>query len=113
MSYAVLWNEDESPTHAGKLELGDESLLFDGLNGSSRVRREVPVAEVVSARIARGRGERIGGRPALVLARSGGRVLRLASLSGAGALHEVIDFVNTRRVGVADGSGGAPQAQLR
>ena len=96
MSYAVLWSEQEGPAHAGKLELGASSLVVDGLNGSGRIRREFSIGDVMSFRIGRGRGERLGGRPALMLQLTQGRTLRLATLAGAGVLHEVVDHISGR-----------------
>jgi hypothetical protein len=96
MSYAVLWSEQEGPAHAGKLELCPGSLVLHGLNGSGRIRREFSLDDVVSLRIGRGRGERLGGRPVVMLQLTEGRTLRLATLSGAGALHEIVDHVSGR-----------------
>lgn len=93
MSYAVLWNEEGSPTHAGKLELRDRLLVLDGVNGTGPIRREVEIGDIESLRIARSRGERLGGRPALVLQLTRGRALRLATFAGVGALHEVVDHI--------------------
>ena len=96
MSYAVLWSEQEGPAHAGKLELSAGSLVLDGVNGSGRIRREFSIGDVMSLRIGRARGERLGGRPALMLQLTEGRTLRLATLAGVGALHEVVDHISGR-----------------
>ncbi len=110
MSYAVLWSEQEGLAHAGKLEVRDRSLVLDGADGSGRVRRELPLAEIRSVRIARGLGERLGGRPALVLQLTPDRMIRIATLSGAGALHEIVDHVSKGRSGRCGVAGMRPLA---
>jgi len=104
MSYAVLWSEQEGPAHAGKLELSAGSLVLDGVNGSGRIRCDLPIGDIMALRIGRSRSERLGGRPALVLQLTRDRVVRLATLAGIGALHEVVDHISGRdhsRRGVA------------
>jgi hypothetical protein len=96
MSYAVVWSEEGSAARVGKLELHDRSLVLDGLNGAGRIRRELAIADVVSLRIGRSRGERLGGRPALVLHLAQGWTVRLATLAGVGALHEIVDHIGGR-----------------
>jgi hypothetical protein len=93
MSYAVVWSEDGGASHVGKLELRDDSLVLDGLNGVGRIQRELAIGDVMSLRIARSRGERLGGRPALVLQLAQGGTVRLATLA-VGALHEVVDHIS-------------------
>ena len=94
MSYAVVWSEEESAVHAGKLELRDRSLVLDGLNGSGRIQRELPIGDVMSLRIGRSRGERLSGRPALMLQLTRSRTVRLATLAGVGALYEIVDHIS-------------------
>jgi len=96
MSYAVLWTEKDGPPHAGKLELRTGSLVLHGMNGSGRITREFPIGDVMSLRIGRGWGERLGGRPALLLQLSQERSVRIATLAGVGALHEVVDHISGR-----------------
>jgi hypothetical protein len=94
MSYAVVWSEEGSAVHVGKLELRDRSLVLDGLNGSGRIQRELGIGDVMSLHIGRSRGERLGGRPVLVLQLTHGGTLRLATLAGVGALHEIVDHIS-------------------
>jgi len=96
MNYAILWSEELSATHAGKLELRDTSLVLNGVNGSGPIRRELEIGDIRSLRIGRGRGERLGGRPALVLQLLQGGTVRLATLAGVGALHEIVDHISGR-----------------
>jgi hypothetical protein len=95
MSYAVLWKEDEGSTIAGKLELVDDTIRLEGTNGHV-VRLSLSMDAVGSARIGRTQVERVRGRPVLVLELRGGGTLRIAMLSGSGALHELADAVNAR-----------------
>ncbi len=92
MSYAVVWSEADSAARVGKLELHDGSLVLDGANGLDRI----PVSDIVALRIGRSRSERLGGRPVLELQLVRARILRLATLSGIGALHEIADHIAGR-----------------
>ncbi len=97
MSYAVLWSDNGGPTMAGKLELRERDLVLDGANGHG-VRITLAFVDIASARIGRSPGERLQGRPVLVLDDATGRRLRVATLSGVGALHEVADVVEARQL---------------
>jgi hypothetical protein len=98
VNYAILWSEAGGPVIAGKVELRDGSLIFDGTNGTRR-RFAIALADVVSVRIARGPGDRLQGRPVLLLDTSQGDV-RVATLNGTGALHELADLIQPGRIGV-------------
>ena len=90
MTYGVVWSESTEPVHAGSLELGDTSLLLAGTsNGSRDSRRELSFDELVDVWIERGSSVRLGGRPTLVLRLRAGRLVRIASVEGRGALHEL------------------------
>ena len=52
-------------------------------------RLSIPFGELTGASIARGHAERLRGLPVLMLQLRGGAALRIASLEGAGALHEL------------------------
>jgi hypothetical protein len=99
MSYAVVWSEAGSSLRAGKLELRDGSLFLEGANGGGPVRREIAAREIESLWIARGPADRICGRPALVLQQREQPMIRLSALTGAGALHEIVDFISASRAG--------------
>jgi hypothetical protein len=86
--YAVLWS-DNGDAASGRLEpLADR---FE-LHGRSR-HLSVPFCELTSASIARGREDRLVGMPVLVLRLGGGPPLRIASLEGAGFLHELAERI--------------------
>ena len=78
-SYAVWWQEDEGPRHAGKLQLGSLHLLLSG-NGSGRV--AIPLAEIVSVDYRRGELQ--------IERRRDGRLL-IGNLDGPGVLLELSD----------------------
>jgi len=92
-SYAVLWSEPGQPVHAGKLELEPNALRFEGSRGarSSRHVHRVFFEDIESVRVGRDRGERLAGRPALVLDLAVGGPLRIGSVQGAGFLHELAE----------------------
>ena len=90
MSYAALWCREGSPVVAGKAIVKDGFLLLTGVDRhGSESRERLPLGELGVASVARGRHERLQGRPALVLITAGGPTLRLAVLEGGGTLHEL------------------------
>ena len=78
-TYAVWWQEDKGPRHAGKLELGTLHLLLSG-NGAGRV--AVPLDEIVEVEYHRGE---------LSIERREGGVLHIGNLDGPGVLLELTD----------------------
>ena len=95
VNYAVLWSKDDGPTMAGKLELLGDVIQLDGRNGRV-VRLSLPLEAIASARIGRALVERLHGRPVLMLDVRGGGQIRVATLAGAGALHELADSLGAR-----------------
>jgi hypothetical protein len=83
-AYAVVWSENGSmasgrlDSHADRFELAGRGQHLS-----------IPFAELMSASIARGPGDRLHGLPVLALARDGRPPVRIASLEGTGALHEL------------------------
>src|SRR6478672_7182153 len=93
-AYAVVWSENGSMT-SGRLDsLGDRFELAGRGQHLS-----IPFAELRSASIARGPSDRLHGLPVLELARDGRPAVRIASLEGAGALHEL--FAKIEHAGAA------------
>jgi len=80
MTYAVVISADDGPGLAGRLDLESDSLAF---SGGSRV-RYTDLRDIYLER-------RPSGPPALVLYSSSGDHLRIASLEGLGALHELAE----------------------
>lgn len=87
-TYAVVWS-DSGGAVSGRLEpRADRFELY----GRDR-RCSIPFSELVSASIARGHADRLHGLPVLVLQPCHGSVIRIASLEGAGVLHELAQQV--------------------
>ncbi|HEV8100121.1 MAG TPA: hypothetical protein VGP56_13295 [Gaiellaceae bacterium] len=80
MTYAVVVSADDGPGLAGRLDLEADSLAF---SGGSRV-RYADLRDIYFER-------RTTGPPALVLQSCTGDQLRIASLEGLGALHELAE----------------------
>ncbi|HVS85034.1 MAG TPA: hypothetical protein VHD91_05350 [Gaiellaceae bacterium] len=92
-SYAVLWSEPGRPTRAGKLELEPTGLRLEGSLGERGTREvhRVFYEDVESVHVGRANGERIAGRPCLVLELAVGGPLRIGSLQGLGVLSELAE----------------------
>jgi hypothetical protein len=86
MSYAVLWSDPLSDLETGRLDLEGESLRFEG----ARVHR-VYYEDIEGVRIGRHVGERLRGRPAVVVDLLGGGSLRIGSVNGVGTVSELAD----------------------
>ena len=89
VTYAVSWQEPDGTVGSGRLELGTDALLLEGRNGSSGVRRAFPYRQMTGFRIARGSGDRLQGRPTLVVALDGGSELRIAGVAQPGIVSEL------------------------
>jgi len=92
-TYAVNWQEQLEPTQTGKLELRPSSLVFDGMNGLAPSSAEIPYRDISAVRIARLSSERIAGRPTLVLDRSTGPSIRIASVAQPGVVSELAEHL--------------------
>jgi hypothetical protein len=95
-TYAVTWEEPGLSRHAGKLELREHDLALEGSNGCGPVTLLVRYDELVGLRLARS-GQRLDGRPTLVLDRGEGGALRLASIAAPGILSEIADELTELR----------------
>jgi len=88
LEYAVVWSSN-GDSSSGRLEL-----LGDRFELHSRNRRlSVQFQDLTSVSIARGRSDRLIGLPVLALSQRGGPPLRIASLEGAGSLHELVERI--------------------
>jgi hypothetical protein len=85
-SYAVVWNEEQGPLNIGRLELQPEGILLDGA-----VARELPYRDMHEVRVGRARGERIAGRPTLLVRLVSGGVVAIASIGAPGTLSELAE----------------------
>ena len=87
-TYAVTWQETDSPTKSGRLEFGPSGLVLDGANGCGPVQLDVSYDEIRDVRLARTGSDRLNDRPTLVVDRGGHGELRIAGvviLSGVAA----------------------------
>ncbi len=92
-TYVAIWQEADGAPTRGSLTLEPHALLLRGktAEGDHTVRR-VPFIELAGVSIGRGPEDRLGGNPALLLARRSGGPLRI-SPSGAGLLSELADLL--------------------
>jgi hypothetical protein len=97
--YPVVWCEDAGPMYAGSLVLGPSSLTLDGSVAGARHVLELPYDELMRVRMAGERGERVRGRPTLLVGAAGHNV-RIAVVSETGVMAEVADAL-TRSMPVA------------
>lgn len=82
--FAVTWY-DGREADAGRLEIHPDRLELHGRTKTTRI----ALADVRCATIARGPADRLHGLPVLRLETYGGEVCSIASLEGAGVLHEL------------------------
>ncbi len=96
-TFPVIWAL-HGRTHTGKLEA-----LKDRVELSSRGHTlSFPRTAVAHYAVERGAGMRIRGLPVLSVALSGGELVRVASLGGAGSLHEIAALVAANGHGLPD-----------
>jgi hypothetical protein len=92
-TYAVVWSENGSLA-SGRLDSFADRFELDGRGH----RLSIPFVELLSAAIARGSTDRLRGLPVLELGRTSGPPVRIASLEGTAALHELFDKVERTSV---------------
>jgi len=92
MTYAVVWSENGGAPRAGMLEVACGFLRLAGRPG-----RELSYDDVADLRIDRRPGLRLAGRPTLVIESRAGDSFRVASLDGAGTLHELAERLQSAR----------------
>lgn len=92
MAYAVVWSENGGRPHPGRLELGTTVLCLAGAP-----ERALAYDDVADVRIDRRPTLRLAGRPTLVIESRAGDSLRIASLDGAGTLHELAERLHSAR----------------
>jgi hypothetical protein len=88
-AYAVIWDDGAEVT-SGRLEFLADRLEFHG-----RARHvALPFSDVRTASIVREHDHRLRGLPALTVRLRSGAVVRIATLEGAGVLHELAAHVH-------------------
>src|SRR5439155_2279866 len=90
LSVPVIWVEDGGAPLAGRLDLYADRIHLDGGSRDERRTRDLRLAEVGSVRMARGNGDRIGGRAAIVLSLAGGGTLSLVGFDRPGTQLELL-----------------------
>lgn len=91
ITYAVTWEEPDGARHSGRLELGAEALTLEGGNDNAAAQRVLPYGDVAGFRLARANGDRLHGRPTLILELTGESVIRIASVAQPGIVGELAD----------------------
>jgi hypothetical protein len=91
----VIWSHEET-TRAGLLEASEERVTLSAREGSFAFGLD----SVETFTIERGPTERIRGLPALCVRLAGGDVVRIASMGGAGSLHELSALLGRRQPAV-------------
>jgi hypothetical protein len=103
-TYGVVWREGSDRLARGRLELLPRFLRLDGMAGSLPADREVRYEDIDGVHVGRAPGERIQGRPSLVLERSSGGTIAIASVAEPGVIGELADRLGAlRRAGTCGG----------
>jgi hypothetical protein len=96
LSIPVIWTEDNGSPSAGRLDVFGDRLHFEGGIRDARHARELDYADIAAARIGREIGDRINGRPAIVLGLEGGRTLSFVGFDRPGTLVELLHRIEQR-----------------
>lgn len=91
ITYAVTWQEPDGVRHSGRLELGTEALRLEGRNGAGPLSRSVHYTDVERYRLAHASGDRLQGRPTLILELTDESAIKIASVAQPGIIREVAE----------------------
>jgi hypothetical protein len=91
-TYAVTWQEPDGHVYSGKLEVRPTSIGLEGANGEGAKAKIVPFEELIGIHIGRSTGDRLEGRPSLVLDLQRGSV-KIASVAQPGILSEIAEQI--------------------
>ena len=94
-SYGVVWREKDEPLAVGKLELRPSGVRLEGLDGS----RDIPYRLLAGVRVGRLAGERIDGRPSVVLERHTGGPIMIATVAKPSLMGEIVEKLAALQVG--------------
>jgi hypothetical protein len=101
-TYAVTWQEEGDPACSGKLELEQGGLRLEGPGTTI-----VPYAALRGMGFARA-GERLGGRPTLVLFRSGSAgSIKVAGVAAPGIVSEIAELLALLHLQLTPSPGGS------
>jgi hypothetical protein len=98
-SYGVLWQENDRPAVAGKLELDASQLRLEGSDAGAVAVYALPYHDLVGVHVGRESADRLRGQPALLLERSNGDRIRIAALTQAGIVAEIAERLATLESG--------------
>jgi hypothetical protein len=98
-TYGVVWREEDERIARGRLELLPRSLRLDGTSGSKPTTREISYDQLAEIRIGRTTGDRLNGRPSLVLERLGAKPVAIATVAEVGGLAEIVERLAALQLG--------------
>ncbi|MGA9761718.1 MAG: hypothetical protein WBQ14_04785 [Gaiellaceae bacterium] len=90
-SYGVVWQENGREPVAGKLELDRDRLRLEGRDCDHVTVCILVYRDLATIRVNRDLTGRLDGRPTLLLERSNGDAVRIASLTQAGIVPEIAE----------------------
>ena len=96
-TYGVVWRDGVAPLATGKLELLPAGLRLEGLEGAT----EIPYKGLAGVHVGRTAGERINGRPSVVLERIGHVPVTIATVAQASLVGEIAERLATLQLGGA------------
>lgn len=94
-SYGVVWRDGASPLATGKLELLPRGIRLDGLEGA----QEIPYEFLAGVRVGRLAGERIDGRPSVVLERRTGAPVTISTVAKPSLVGEIVERLAALQLG--------------
>jgi hypothetical protein len=94
-SYGVVWKEGSRRPIPGKLELLPRVLRLEGLDST----REVPYEAVAAIRVGRSASDRINGGPSVVVERSLGDPITIATVAQPSVVGEIAERLAALRLG--------------
>lgn len=89
LSYAVTWEEPDGSQRSGRLEVGQDVLRLEGRNAGLPVEHAFRYRDIAGYRMARGTGERLHGRPTLIVELATGDSVKVASVAQSGIMSEL------------------------
>lgn len=96
-SYAVTWEEPDGSPRFGRLELRPDLLRLEGQNGGLPVEHAFRYRDIVGYHVARGTGERLHGRPTLIVDLATGDSVKVASVAQSTIVSELASRLSVLR----------------
>jgi hypothetical protein len=98
-SYGVVWKSGEGPLVVGRLGIGPLALELEGLVEGEERREHVEFESLAGARVGRGPGERIDGRPTVVLDRRSAPTLFVSTVVQPSLVGEIVEGLAALQLG--------------